>query len=276
MGKDKRPRVGNYEIIKQIGEGGFAYTYLARHVLLDAYVCLKQNIELDPEDRAILLQEAKMLFGLDFYCLATVRDVIELDDESIVVVMRFVDGAELYKLKEEMYPKGIDPEAVCWMTQRLLETLKYLHSESIIHGDIKPQNIILAESRKYPGFASHAAWLVDFGLATLKPKRMTRCPGYTPAFAAPEQLAGKPPIPHTDIYGLGATMIHALGGDIGAMTMPDSVPGDLQRFFSQMVVRQALKRPSDISKLQRHLSDLRQKLFGSRASGKPLRIRREK
>lgn len=275
MGK-KRTIVGNYEIVRQIGEGGFAYTYLARHTLLGTYACLKQNIELDPEDREILLKEAKMLYNLDFYCLATVRDVIELDDESIVVVMRFVDGAELYKLKEEMYPGGIDPEAVCWMTQRLLETMRYLHSESIVHGDIKPQNIILAESRKYPGFASHAAWLVDFGLATLRPKRMTRCPGYTPAFAAPEQLAGKPPIPETDVYGLGATMIHTLGGDIGSMTMPDSVPRRMQEYFSRMVVRQPLRRPSDLGKLQRELSDMRQKLFGSRASGKPLRIKEEK
>ncbi|MFH1047464.1 MAG: serine/threonine-protein kinase [Patescibacteria group bacterium] len=275
MGKKKKPVIiGEYEILKQIGEGGFAYTYLGRHtVLKNCFACVKQNIELDDEDRAILLKEAELLWKIDFYCLPSLRACYKLDDGSIVIVMRFVDGAELYKLKEAMYPEGIDPEAICWMTQRLLETLRYLHSMEVIHGDIKPQNIILEESGEYPGYASHAAWLVDFGLATLKPRRMTRCPGYTPAFAAPEQLDGKPPIPETDVYGLGATMIHALGGDIGSMTMPPTVPRKLREFFSRMVVRQPLKRPGDLGKIQRELSDLRKELFGGRASGKPFRIK---
>ena len=61
MGRKKEPViVGEYEIIKQIGEGGFAYTYLAKHTLLGTYACLKQNIDLDDEDRAILLKEAKL------------------------------------------------------------------------------------------------------------------------------------------------------------------------------------------------------------------------
>jgi serine/threonine protein kinase len=159
------------------------------------------------------------------------------------------------------------------MTQRLLETLRYLHSRLVIHGDIKPQNIILEEDGHYRGYASHATWLVDFGLSTVKPRRYTRCPGCTPAFAAPEQIAGKPPIPETDIYGLGATMVYVLGGDIGAMTIPRAVPEPLRRFFLKMVVRDPLGRPNDVRELQKEISDLRKSLFGSRASGKPLRIK---
>jgi serine/threonine-protein kinase len=272
MGK-KKTVIGSYEVIKQIGEGGFAYTYLGKHQLLGEFACLKQNIELDEDDRELLLKEAKLLWNIDFYCLPSLRDVIELDDGSIVIAMRFVQGVELFKLVRDKYPRGLHPEHVCWITQRLLETLRYLHSEMVIHGDIKPQNIILAESRKYKDCASHAAWLVDFGLSTLKPRRYTRCPGCTPAYAAPEQLAGKPPIPETDVFGLGITAIHALGGDIGAMTMPRSVPEPLQRYFSQMVVRNPLKRPNDLLELQQQLAHLRKKLFGSSASGRPLKIR---
>jgi len=258
-------KIGNYEVIKQIGEGGFARTYLAIHTLLGEYACIKQNIDLSKEDKEILKREAKLLWKIHHHSLPTLRDYFVAPDGSCVMVMSFIKGKDLYKILEEDYPKGIDPEHVCWITQRLLNALHYLHFNGVIHGDIKPHNILIVPEE-------HNAVLVDYGLSSIRPKSMTRPLGCTAAFAAPEQLDGKPPIPETDIYGLGVSMIYALGGNFRAMTYPSSVPEPIRDFFNAMVVREPLKRPNSADKLVKPLSDLRMKVFGRTSSGKDLKL----
>lgn len=257
--------IGNYKVIKQIGEGGCARTYLAEHLILKEKACLKQNIDLTEEDAKLLLKEAKILWKIHHHSLPTLRDFIRLDDGSYVLVMTFIEGKDLFKIVAEDYPKGIDPEHVCWMTQRQLNALHYLHFYTIVHGDVKPQNILIIPD-------DHNAVLVDYGLSVIKPDRRTKFPGYTPAFAAPEQLEGRTPIPETDIYGLGVSMIYALGGDPVAKTYPKSVPKELQAFFNQMILFDPLKRPRTADELVRPLSNLREKLFGRRSSNKVLTI----
>lgn len=257
--------IGNYEVIKQIGEGGFATTYLARHRILGENACVKQNLRLDAEDKELLLKEAKLLWHIHHHSLPTLRDFFEHTDGSYIMVMSFIDGKELFKTIKEDYPTGMDPEHVCWMTQRLLNSLYYLHYRGIIHGDVKPQNIMLQPKE-------HNAVLVDYGLATVKPRHFTKTPGYTPAFAAPEQIAGKPPIPETDIYGLGATMIFALGGDHHSATFPDKVDPRIREFFLNMVTHDPLKRPNNANALLDPLRELRLACFGRTESGKELRV----
>ncbi|HAU66692.1 TPA: hypothetical protein DCW61_05080 [Candidatus Uhrbacteria bacterium] len=262
----EKKRIGNYYIIKQIGEGGFAYTYLAEHCILKQPACIKQNIRLSKEDAEMLVQEAKLLWDVHHHSLPSLRDMIQLDDGSLAMVMSFIPGKDLYKIKTQDYPDGIDPEHICWITQRILGAFRYLHYYGIVHGDVKPQNKIIQPKQ-------HNAVLVDYGLSTAFSGRFTKCPGCTPAFAAPEQLEGKPPIPETDIYGLGASMIFALGGHIGALTMPSSVPEKLQKFFLQMVRHDPLKRPNDAVALADELGNIRQEVFGRRSSSKDLIIK---
>jgi len=193
------------------------------------------------------------------------RDFIPCDDGSFALVMTFVDGKDLYKVVEEDYPSGIDPEHVCWIAQRLLNALHYLHYHGIVHNDVKPHNIIIKP-------VEHNAILVDYGLSTVRPRRKMGCPGCTPAFAAPEQLEGKTPIPETDIFGLGVSMIYALGGNFTAKTYPSHVPLQLKEFFNQMVLYNALERPRYALDLVKPLVAIREKLFGSISSGKTLKI----
>lgn len=255
--------LGNYKLIKQIGEGGFARTYLAKHLLLGKSVCIKQNLDLDEEDEKLLFKEAALLFDIHHYCLPTLKDFLRCDDGSHAMVMSFISGKDLWKIVEEDYPDGIDPEHVCWMAQRLLNALHYLHYHGVIHGDVKPQNVMIKPDYE------HLAVLVDYGLATIRPKKLTSCPGYTPAFAAPEQLAGKPPIPETDLYGLGLTMLHALGGNYSAKTIPDSVPKPIQEFVFKLIRHDVRKRPETAQELIKPLSRIREKVFGSKTSKKP-------
>jgi serine/threonine protein kinase len=196
--------------------------------------------------------------------LPTLRDFIRCEDGSYVLVMTYIEGKDLYKIVKEDYPRGMDPEHVCWIMQRLLNALHYLHFYAIIHYDVKPQNIIIKKE--------HNAVLVDYGLSSIRPGRKTRGEGYTPAFAAPEQIAGGPPIPETDIYGLGVSMIYALGGNFIGKTYPSSVPMELQEFINQMILHDPLKRPKEAQSLIKPLSNLREKLFGRRSSKKELVI----
>jgi serine/threonine protein kinase len=257
--------IGNYTMLKQLGEGGFGRTYLARHKHLGEYACIKQNIGISPEDEALLLREAKILWNLHHHSLPTLRDFLALEDGSFVLVMSFVKGKDLAAIITEDYPDGLDPEHACWIAQRLLNALHYMHFNGIIHGDVKPQNIIIKTEE-------HNALLVDFGLSAVRPGRKTCCEGYTEAFAAPEQMDGKPPIPETDIYSLGLSMLYALGGNIKAKTYPSHVPQPLQEFFNQMILHDIKKRPPTALSLVKPLSDLREKVFGRRSSEKKLAL----
>ena len=254
--------LGSYEIVRQIGEGGFGRTYEVKHKILGTKACLKQNIHVSPEDTDILLREARVLWDIHHYSLPTLRDFYECNDGSYALVMSFVEGKTLDAIVEDKAKKGkaLHPENVCWITQRSLNALQYLHYHGIIHGDVKPLNIIINTKE-------HNAILVDYGLASVKPKADTRQEGYTPAFVPPEILDGKPPVPESDLYSLGATMIYALGGNPIGKTYPKHVPDELQKFFDNLVLHEPKNRPKwEDTDLIKELSDLRQKVFGRRQS----------
>lgn len=259
-------QVGNYKLIKKIGEGGCARTYLVEHVILGEKACLKQNIDIRPVFTKALLAEAKLLWQIHHHSLPTLRDVIDIGDGSYAIVMTFIEGKDLHKVVSEDYPDGLHPEHICWITQRLLNALHYLHSHGIVHCDVKPQNIIIKPDE-------HNAVLVDYGISCARPSKYSEPTGHTPDYAAPELVAGKPPIPEVDIYGLGATMLFALGGDIAAKTFPKTVPQELQDFFGKMLCFNPKDRPTDANALIEPLVKIREKLFGRRSSGRKLVIK---
>ena len=251
-------KIGSYELIRQIGEGGFARTYEGRHLLnSEIKACLKQNINLSEEDKALLAREAYLISKVDHYSLPSFRDLYEIDD-SLVLAMSFVEGKSLDKIIEKH--KALHPEEVSWITQRVLNALHYLHHEGIIHGDIKPPNLIVQPQK-------HNALLVDFGLSSLKPTSKTMAQGYTTVFAAPEVVDGKPPLPQSDFYSLGLTMIYAWGGDLLTKTNPDYVPKPLQDLVAEFLHPDPLQRPDWSTDLIKRLSDIRFEVFGRRHSG---------
>ncbi|MGV8121548.1 MAG: serine/threonine protein kinase [Candidatus Xenobiia bacterium LiM19] len=258
-------KIGSYELVKQLGEGGFGRTYLARHCILDEFACIKQNLEISPDDEALLISEARILWNLHHHSLPTLRDFMKVDDGSFVLAMSYIKGKDLCKVITEDYPEGIDVEHVCWIAQRLLNALHYLHFNGIVHSDIKPQNIIIQPEE-------HNAVLVDYGLSTVRPGRKSAILGYTEAFAAPEQIQGKPPLPETDMFGLGISMLFALGGNIKGKTYPSNVPSALQEYFNAFLLHDPMKRPKAALEQVKILSDLRERLFGRRSSGKDLKL----
>jgi serine/threonine protein kinase len=261
--------IGSYKIEKLIGEGGFGRTYLGRHVIIGEKACLKQASDTDPEFEKILIQEAKILWKLHFHSLPTMRDLLRAPDGSIVLVMTYVEGIPFDKLIERYAAKKkrLDPEHGCWIASRILGALYYLHRQGIIHRDIKPSNIIIQPEE-------HNAVLVDFGLSKVHPKGSDGAQGYTEIFGAPELKLGKPPLPESDLFGLGATMIYAMGGDPVKLELPDKVPEPIRKFFGRLVVHDPLARPRwEKEDLVENLRNIRQKVFGRTASNmKPLEV----
>src|SRR3989344_3661483 len=88
-------RIGNYDIVRKIGEGGFAKTYEGRHIYLDEKSCLKQNIDVSDEDAALLKEEVKKMWDLHHHSLPAMRDYFKLKDGSHIMVMSFIEGKTL-------------------------------------------------------------------------------------------------------------------------------------------------------------------------------------
>lgn len=247
--------VGNYKVKKQIGEGGFGRIFQAEHIYLGEKACLKQNTRATPEDVSLLRYESKLLWKLDeHHSIPSVKDYFETDRNSAVMVISYIDGKTLEELVDAKGP--IHPEDACWITERLLGALYYAHCGGVIHSDVKPQNVFVEPHK-------HDIKLIDFGIASYKPKGNTRPIGYTPRYAAPELTLGKPPIPESDLYGAGLVMLRALGGDIARKSFRDDTPKPVVEFCENLL-RYDPKQRSNWEKnnpLER-ISDVREEVFG--------------
>jgi eukaryotic-like serine/threonine-protein kinase len=252
-------RIGKYRIGKEIGQGGFGRVYEAEHLVLGSkgMACLKQNINATQYDADLLVYEAGLLWNLDnHHSIPSVKDLFRIDDVTSVIALDFISGMTLEDIVKD---RGkLNPEDVSWITERLLDTLRFLHHYGIIHTDIKPQNIFIEPKKS-------DIKLIDFGLATYKPKSGTRPRGYTPAYAAPELINGNPPIPETDLYGTGIVMLRALGGDVAKRSLPDDVPEELANFCNSFLRYDPKERPNwESHNPIGELSDIREKVFGRR------------
>jgi serine/threonine protein kinase len=258
--------LGNYIIKDAIAEGGFGTTYLALHRISGEPVCIKHCHEVSAATKQVLIDEARAIWDLRHYSLPVMRDLLELEDDSLCLVMSYIPGPTIEQVIKK---KGrLDAESVCWITDRVLNALKYLHYHGVVHGDIKPQNIIVQEE-------THTVVLVDFGLAMVKPKRTDSAKGYTPVFAPPEQLGGKVLLPESDFYSLGMTMLFMLCGSVEHATnldIPSSTPKVLQDFIKELLRRDITQRPNwQKGDLQDTLRQVRKDAFGREFSSmKPL------
>lgn len=265
-------QIGNYELLDKIAEGGFGATFRARHVVTDMPACVKFCTNVSPDYYDLLVEEAQAVWDLRHYAMPAVRDLVQQDDGSYALVMSYVEGPTLGQIIEKS--GRLDAEHVAWITDRVLNALKYLHYHGVVHGDIKPQNIIIQPKK-------HMAVLVDFGLSEVRPTSKTEAKGFTALFAPPEQMAGKAIVPESDFYSLGITMLWALsGGDEHAVKrrlVPTDVPDELAGFIKRLIVQDVLSRPRWPEKVNEpdlidDFRDVRLEAFGrERSSMKPIK-----
>ena len=204
-----------YRIASELGQGGMGAVYRAWDMRLSIPVALKEMIPQPGLDikalgqlRQQFHQEATVLARLSHPHLVRVSDFFE-EGGNAYLVMNFVEGESLADRITRQGPLP-ETEVLAWGRQ-LLDALAYCHSQGIIHRDIKPQNVIINSDGQVV--------LVDFGLVKLwdssDPRTKTVMRGMgTPEYAPPEQYEGEAGYtnPSSDIYGLGATLYHALVG----------------------------------------------------------------
>ena len=243
-------RLGPYLLVRPLGRGGCGRTFEARHERLGTRACIKISLSAELDD--LVLHEARVLWDLHHPSLPTLRDVLFCPDGRPALVMRFVEGTPL----DEAAP--LDVPTALQVLGRLLRALKVLHHRGIVHNDVKPANILLEPDR-------HGVVLVDFGMATVRPVATSRAEGFTPLFVAPEVEAGAPPLPESDLYSLGLSVLWALGGDVSTRVLPAGVPDPLLDLLVSLCRREASRRPRwDTDDPLRRLDRVQRALLPSR------------
>ncbi|HUW11235.1 MAG TPA: protein kinase, partial [Anaerolineae bacterium] len=204
-------RIGKYEILDEIGHGGFAVVYRAYDTELERIVALKvlhPQLTVDPKFVARFRREAHTVAGLDHPHIATVYEVGEADGQ-LYIAMELVSGPSLAGHIQEQGPLAWD-EALEILGQ-VASALDYAHEHGLVHRDIKPSNVLLDPD--------NGALLSDFGLS-----KMIESSGYsltasggvlgTPAYMAPEIWAEERPGPASDVYALGCVVYEMVTGEV--------------------------------------------------------------
>ena len=203
---------GRYELLATLGAGGEARVVKALDHQHDRLVALKIRPVRDTRAREELLSEARMLLAVPPHpALPLVREDF-FDGDSYVVAMDWVDGTDLATLVRDRGRPGLAPSSVLAYLAQAAEALTHLHSQSppVIHGDVKPANLILTKGGRIK--------LVDFGLSSAPdaPRRRAGTPGYR----APELAADGLPSRASDVYALAATAFALLTGSAPAGVLP--------------------------------------------------------
>ncbi|SAK78165.1 serine/threonine protein kinase [Caballeronia temeraria] len=251
-------RLGEFEIVRLIGEGGFGIVYLAFDTSLDRYVAVKEYMPAALASRVGVTQvqvkseryEPTFRAGLKSFINDEARLLARFDHQSLVKVYRFWEANGTAYMAMPYY-KGVTlkdtlramkkPPDEAWLRALLtplLDALSVLHASDCFHRDIAPDNIILLEG-------SHRPVLLDFGAARRVIGDMTQAltvilkPGYAPI----EQYAEVPSMrqgPWTDHYALAALVYFAVTGK----TPPPSV-GRVVKDSYQPLAKLAAGRYSD-------------------------------
>jgi serine/threonine-protein kinase len=247
---------GRYEILRRIGSGGMAYVLQARDLNLQRQVAIKvlrTNLVHQPEFRARFLREARAAANLTHPNIVTIHDFGQ-DDNRFFIVMEHIEGIDLKTLIHEQGQLAWE-DAVSLMTQ-ICAGVGYAHRAGVVHCDLKPQNILVAEDGRIK--------ITDFGIAVtfaaIQPETTYDLVWGSPHYFAPEQATGASPSPATDVYALGVILFEMLTGrlpfeaddltllaEMHSTTPPPSplefVP-DLPGPLEQIVLKVLSKEPS--------------------------------
>ena len=257
--------IGQYEVVRKIGEGSFGRTFFGTHRILGTPVCIKQEKTGEPAFKKLFRHEAELLWGLHHASLPTLKDYHETGDFGQLMVMSYIEGENLAAMVAAH--GAIDDEHVCWILQRALDALSYLHYHGVIHCDVKPENLICHTKE-------HNAILVDFGLYAANPSRTTKALGGTEHYMPPEFAQGLPPIPASDIYALGKTATYLLGGRPESGALPNDTAPALAASIASMIRHDPRSRPQDARELSREITGARKKIFGRTATLEEFKYRR--
>ena len=207
-------RFGDFDLLEAIGSGGFGTVWKAREVVLGRIVALKMlkaELSDDPDWVRRFHREARIVASLDHPAIPAIYRFGEVDGVHYIA-MRYIDGITLARLAVDKGPMTIDD--VRMFLEPIGDALDLAHGALIIHGDIKPGNIMVERSGR--------SWLMDFGLARplvrssaslSVPQSVMGLVGTFP-YISPEQFRNESSGPASDRYAIGVTAYELLTGEL--------------------------------------------------------------
>jgi hypothetical protein len=200
-------RIGNCEILEEIGSGGMATVYRAVQQPLGrtiAIKALKPSIAVDSQFAKRFEREAHFMATLQHENILHVHDFLKQDD-SMFIVMEYVRGIDLFDLLEKKSQLPADVAAI--ITLQVARALDYAHFRGIVHRDVKPANIMISRQGEVK--------LMDFGIArddTMRDLTETGTGLGTPSYMSPEQILGDKLDFRSDLFSLGIVLYQMLTG----------------------------------------------------------------
>jgi serine/threonine protein kinase len=205
--------LGDYRILRRLGQGGMGQIYLAEQISLKRHVALKL---LKPELAANALALARFKAEAEAVARATHANIVQIYaihdiDGHHLIALEYVEGRNLREFLEKKGP----PEILLGLSiiRQVAAALQRAGELGIIHRDIKPENILLTRKGEVK--------VADFGLSRILTESGAQPPNLTqshvtmgtPLYMSPEQVEGKKTIDHrTDIYSFGVTCYHMFAG----------------------------------------------------------------
>src|SRR5882724_1056715 len=266
-----------YEVRRELGRGGMGVVYLCRDVHNGDSVALKRlqraDAKTDPEDVWWFQQEARCLAALSHPTIVKARDFGILPDRSPFLVMDVASGRSLLSWLEIGAIPWPWPAMVLWsFIDQILDGLAHAHARGVIHGDLKPTNLMI----DFPGpNSTPRVFILDLGLASLVrdpvdhrlDRQGTSLPAVragagTPGWMAPEQIRRATPHygPATDLYAVGSILYHLLSGrepftgtidevldghrnkPLPDFTTPSNVPSEMGAFVRTLMAKRPWQR----------------------------------
>ncbi|MFK0733692.1 MAG: SUMF1/EgtB/PvdO family nonheme iron enzyme [Gloeotrichia echinulata GP01] len=220
---------GRYEITQTLGGGGFAITFLARDILQPSKpLCVVKQLRSNqshPRVVEFFEKEAAILERLGKHPQIPQLLAHFSENQNLYIVQEFIQGQDLGK---EIVPgKRLSEQYATRLLQDILEVLSFVHSQGVIHRDIKPQNLM---RRHLDG----KIFLIDFGAVKELGTLMVNTQGEvassvvigTPGYMPNEQKNGKPCLA-SDVYAVGMTVIQALTGVLPFDLQEEPLTGEI-------------------------------------------------
>ncbi len=286
---------GRYYVRRLCGEGGMGRVYEAEHIDIGRRVALKilhPAYSQTPDLVERLRREARAASKISHPNVVDVTDSGTTSEGAFFFVMEYLEGIELGEL---IYRQGkLDVARTLHIGAQICRALQAAHEVNVIHRDLKPENVLILNRDGQPDFVK----VLDFGIAKSAsdgdlenekdtngdPRRRLTHPGMTmgtPEYMAPEQAAGRPADPRSDIYAMGGLLYEMLSGNPPyeganfmeilhkkATTMPPpvstmraDVPPELDALMMRALSKEPDERPRSMDELGRELSALANTLF---------------
>lgn len=194
--------LGGFVIEQWIGSGGMGVVYRACDPGCGRTVALKvmrEECAHDPQARALFVREALLATAVEHPHIVPVYAAGN-DGKRLYLAMRYVPGSDLATLT--IRTGGLPPRRALGILSNVAQALGAAHRRGVLHGDIKPSNILVGEG------GDDEVYLSDFGVSSFT--GASRVLGGTPRYQAPEVASGERPTERSDVYSLASTLYETL------------------------------------------------------------------